>query len=168
MSKYYLEIEDFKYSKNQLLKYQGSIKEWRPNFHYASKGIDSFENKWFDYYPDITDPVFNDLILRINLNIEEGSFKFVTLLAGGNLPYHIDPNRECVFMIPLTEDNSGIKWIDEKGSVLYSHIYRCPTVINAKIMHGVPFNDKTRSFLQINLPCSWEYLIENKDKIFIS
>jgi hypothetical protein len=168
MSKYYLEIEDFKYSKDQLLKYQENIKEWRPNFHYANRGIDSFEHKWYDFYPDIKDPIFSDLILRINLNIEEGSFKFVTLLAGGKLPYHIDPNRECVFMIPLTEENSGIEWIDGGGSVLCSHIYRCPTVINAKIMHGVPFNNKTRSFLQINLPCTWEYLIENKDKIFIS
>jgi len=168
MSKFYLEIKNFKYSKEHLLSYQENIKEWKPNFHYAAIGIDSFENKWLDYYPDIADPLFRDITTKINLDIKQGSFKFVTLLKGGNLPYHIDPNRECVFMIPITDENSGIEWVDEKNSVLCSHIYKCPTVINAKIMHGVPFTDKTRVFLQINLPCTWEYLIENKDRIFIS
>jgi hypothetical protein len=168
MSNFFLEIENFKYSKENLLEYQSNIKDWRPNFHYAALGIDTFKNKWMDYYPNVNDPIFKNIKDSISLKLEEGSLKFVTLLEGGNLPYHIDPNRECVFMIPLTDENSGIEWIDDSGRILCSHIYRCPTVINAKIMHGVPFNNKTRSFLQINLPCTWEYLIENKDKIFIS
>lgn len=166
MSKFYLEVLGFQYPKDQLFQYQQHIKNWKPNVHYSSLGINTFSVKWFDHYPDINEPLIKEITSKINLNFESGCCKFVTLLEGGNLPFHIDPNRECVFMLPLTDDNSGIQWIDQDQNILCDHVYRGPTVINAKILHGVPSNTKTRSFLQVNLPCTWNDLISNKEHIF--
>ena len=92
--------------------------------------------------------------------------RFTRHLPGGKLPWHIDPQRECVFMIPLTTDNEGLQWIDGKANVLCEHIYTCPTVINAKIMHGCKKITKERIFLQVDIPCSWTELKQDYKYIF--
>lgn len=166
MSKFYIEVLDFKYPKDELAEYHKNIKKWIPNHHYSAKGINTFNLNWLDYYPDISHPIFEKISSSINLELLPGYFKFVTLLGKGSLPYHIDPNRECVFMLPLTENNAGLKWIDDEENVVCELIYKGPTVINAKIPHGVPLSERTRSFLQINLPCSWDFLINNVENIF--
>jgi hypothetical protein len=170
MINFFLEVLDFKYPKNELYEYQKSITDWKPNIHYAKKGVDTITDaKWFDYYPNQeTDLLIKEVTKNININLKPGAYKFVKTLAGGSLPFHIDPNRECVFMLPLTDNNAGLQWVDNNKNILCELIYRGPTVINAKILHGVSLNNKDRSFLQINLPCTWKHLIENKDKIFIS
>ena len=98
--------------------------------------------------------------------LEAGAYKFVKTLAGGALPFHIDPQRSCVLMLPLSDDNSGLQWIDADWNVICECVYKGPTVINAKIRHGVPTNTKDRIFLQVTIPCTWDYLLQNYDKIF--
>lgn len=168
MSKFYLEILDFKYPKEECLKYAESISDWRPNVHYAKRGIDTINDaKWFDYYPDQdNEPLMKQITASINLPLEAGAYKFVKTLAGGTLPYHIDPQRECVLMLPLTDNNAGLQWIDQNKNFIAGCVYKGPTVINAKIMHGVPKNDRDRIFLQVTTPCSWDYLLTNYKNIF--
>lgn len=168
MSRFYLEVLDFKYPKAECLHYAKSITEWKKNVHYAKKGIDTVADaKWFDYYPDQNnESLINQITANINLPLGNGAYKFVRTLAGGNLPYHIDPQRECVLMLPLTDNNSGLEWIGENRQPICSVIYRGPTVINAKILHGVPMNRKDRIFLQVNIPCNWSFLLENYRNIF--
>ena len=168
MSKFFLEVLDFKYPKNQLFEYQQSITEWAPNVHYSKKGIDTAaDSKWFDYYPNQdSEPLIQDITNNISLPLEAGAYKFVKTLAGGALPFHIDPQRSCVLMLPLSDDNSGLQWIDADQNVICECVYKGPTVINAKIRHGVPANTKDRIFLQVTIPCTWDYLLQNYDKIF--
>lgn len=167
MSRFFLEILDFKYPKADCLAYSQSITEWKPNVHYAKQGIDTVEEaKWFDHYPDQdNNPLIKQITSSINLTLEGGAYKFVKTLAGGSLPFHIDPHRECVFMLPLTDDNAGLQWA-WGNKILCEHVYKGPTVINAKIMHGVPTNNKDRIFLQVSIPCTWNYLINHYKEIF--
>lgn len=167
MFKFFLEVLDFKYPKQELFEYQQSIKEWVPNVHYAKSGINTIDDvKWFDYYNKYDLELLNVISKNINLPLEKSSFKFVKTLAGGSLPFHIDPHRDCVFMLPLTDNNSGLQWINSQGDVICDCTYKGPTVINTKILHGVPENNKDRIFLQVNMPCTWSYLLENYRNIF--
>jgi hypothetical protein len=167
MFNFFLEVLEFKYNKQELFEYQASITEWASNFHSAKKGTNTMDRyKWFDYYPVQTEPLMVQVSSAISLPLKQSPFKIVKTLAGGSLPYHIDPYRECVLMLPLTDNNAGLEWIDRTGKVIGSCTYKGPTVINAKIMHGVPFNDKDRIFLQVDIPCTWDYMIENYNSIF--
>ena len=50
MYEYFVEIPNFKYDREALLKYQKEITDWRPNVHYTKAGIDTGKiNSWFDY-----------------------------------------------------------------------------------------------------------------------
>ena len=69
-------------------------------------------------------------------------------------------------MIPITLNNEGLQWIDGKARVICEHIYTCPTVINAKIMHGCQEITKERIFLQVDIPCSWTKLTNDYKYIF--
>ena len=168
MSDYLIELPHFEYNKSALIDYQKEIKDWRPNNHYTRAGIDTGkENSWFDYYPDKNNSVIKEITNNLNIDLViQKPYKFTMHLAGGKLPWHIDPKRECVLMIPLTDDNEGLKWINGKGETLCEHIYTCPTVINAKIMHGCPTITKDRIFLQVDIPCSWTTLKEDYKYIF--
>ena len=73
------------------------------------------------------------------------------------MPPHTDPLRTGVLMIPLTEEPSPIVFY-ENNRKIFSHKYVCPTLINAKIKHGVPEVKKDRIFLQINFVQSWDNL----------
>jgi|AntAceMinimDraft_12_1070368.scaffolds.fasta_scaffold07517_6 hypothetical protein len=167
MSRFFLEVLDFKYPKAQLFEYQASIKDWAPNVHYSKKGIDTAaDSKWFDYYPDQdNNHLIKEVTENINIKLDGGAYKFVKTLAGGILPFHIDPQRECVLMLPLTDNNAGLQW-KIGNTIVCTHIYKGPAVINAKILHGVPTNDKDRLFLQATIPCTWNYLINNYQHIF--
>ena len=167
MEKYFLELLDFKYPKAELLVYQDSINQWKPNVHYNKLGIDtSKDSKWFDFYADINEPLIKEISNNINLTLENRPYKFVKTLAGGSLPFHIDPQRECVLMLPLTDNNAVLQWKDTDDNILCECTYKGPTVINAKILHGVPTIEKDRIFLQVNVPCSWDYLLKNYKNIF--
>jgi hypothetical protein len=167
MYEYFVEIPNFKYDREALLKYQKEITDWRPNVHYTKAGIDTGKrNSWFDYYPDKNTNIIKDIASQINIDLNSKPFKFTRHLPGGKLPWHIDPQRECVFMIPITLNNEGLQWIDGKAQVICEHIYTCPTVINAKIMHGCQEITKERIFLQVDIPCSWTKLTKDYKYIF--
>ena len=95
MSKFFLEVLDFKYPKEQLFEYQKSITEWAPNAHYSKKGIDTAtDSKWFDYYPNQdTETLIQETTNNISMPLSGGAYKLVKTLAGGALPFHIDPQR---------------------------------------------------------------------------
>jgi len=168
MSDYVIEIPNFKYNQQALLDYQANITEWKPNVHYSRLGINTNNsNNWFDFYPSETENVIKDITQSLNIKLDAKPYKFTKHLSGGVLPWHIDPQRECVFMIPLTDNNEGLQWVDNSNSVIAQHIYTCPTVINAKIKHGCPKITKDRIFLQVNIPCSWKELKDNCKNIFL-
>lgn len=168
MSDYFIEIPNFKYNQKALLEYQSCITDWRPNVHYARIGINTNSgSNWFDYYPDENEDIIKDITKSLNIELDTKSYKFTKHLAGGVLPWHIDPQRECVFMIPLTDNNEGLQWVDDTSNVIAQHVYTCPTVINAKIKHGCPRITKDRIFLQVNIPCTWKELKDNYTTIFL-
>jgi hypothetical protein len=167
MNNFFVEVPGFEYPKDRLFAFQNSITEWKPNMHYHRNNIDTIEDhKWFDFYPDQEHPLIQEVSNCINLQLENGAYKFVKTLKGGVLPFHVDPHRTCVLMLPLTDNNAGLQWRAPNGKLLQEHVYKYPTVINAKILHGVPLNDKDRIFLQVTIPCSWKHLIENYKTIF--
>lgn len=157
-NEYVYEVLDFLYPKQEILEYALIHEDWKPNIWYTAANVDLTQAKWWDYYPSDDCPIIGQVSSSIKAELPPGSYKLVKTLKGGHLPYHIDPQRECVFMLPLTDDNSGIEWIDANSNVIYKHTYVGPTVINAKIKHGVPYVDKDRYFLQVNLPVGWNEL----------
>lgn len=168
MSDFVIEIPNFTYNKLELLEYQSRIIDWKSNVHYSKIGVNTNnKNNWFDYYPDVNEEVIQSITQSLNIKLDPTPYKFTKHLSGGVLPWHIDPQRECVFMIPLTDNNEGLYWVDSNNKIIANHTYTCPTVINAKIRHGCPKITKDRIFLQVNIPCSWEYLKNNYKDIFL-
>lgn len=162
MNDYIIELPDFSYNKAELFEYQQKYIEWAANIHYRKGGIDTSLLGFFDHYPT-TD--CNGLLLEvfkeINLPLEIGDVKFSKLLPDGKMPFHIDPQRSAVFMLPLTDDPAKIEWRDTLGNVLYEHTYKCPTIINAQILHGVPYSHNERIFLQVRINHEW-HVIQSK------
>jgi hypothetical protein len=160
MDNFVLELPELKYDRVGLINYQASIKDWHPNHHFMKAGLDTSSCNFFDYYPDEADSelltnTFNNIANLLPL--ERKPFKFTKVLKGGILPDHIDPSRDCILMLPLTENPSKVVW-KENGVIIKEHIYRCPTVINGKILHGVPEVLEDRIFLQCKITCNWETL----------
>ena len=132
MYDYFIELPDFVYDKEGLFLYQHHVTMWKPNVHFAKAGLDTGkENSWFDYYPNKDLTILQEISSIINLDLNSKPYKFTKHLAGGILPWHLDPQRQCVLMIPLTDSPEGLQWINGKGEVIADHVYTCPTVINA-------------------------------------
>jgi hypothetical protein len=160
MDNFVLELPELKYDRAALMAYQETITEWHSNHHFMKAGVDTSLHKFFDYYPDETESelltkTFNTIAELLPL--KKRPFKYTKVLKGGTLPDHIDPSRDCILMLPLTKDPSKIVW-RENGVIIKEHIYRCPTVINGKILHGVPETPNDRIFLQCKIDCDWEML----------
>lgn len=170
MNDFFIEVPKLSYSKSELLEYQSTIVDWQSNVHYRNiRKIDSVtEYNWVDFYPDVDLPVFSELRSQFCFPVSYGSFKIVKHSANAVLPYHIDPQRECVLMLPLTEENSGLKWVDSDKKVICEHEYKYPTIIYTKILHGVPLIEKERIFLQVDIPYKWDFVTERIESLFIS
>ena len=166
MNKFVLELPWFLYNKDQLLDYQKNIQDWIPNKIYAEKNIDTSLLKFFDYFLDKDDFILNEIKTQLKFDLKQGFCKFTKVLQGGTMPYHYDPDRTCILMIPITSDPSPIKW-KFLGKIRYEHTYRCPAIINGKIQHGVPEVKKDRIFLQLSVPATWDELTKNLHQFFI-
>jgi len=159
-NRFIIEYPNLKYDKYGLFDYQSQITDWYSNSIFLSYGIDTLTTKFFDKYieqtsADILLKTFNDLSKIFQL--KNPAMKFTKILAGGMMPDHIDPQRTCILMLPLTDNPSAIIW-KENDEIIYKHVYKCPTVINGKIMHGVPSTSNDRIFLQVSLDYEWEVL----------
>ena len=151
---YIVEYPNFYVPKEDLFNYQDGHKEYKENVHFKTQhNLDTAsECKFFDL---VTKDCKSANIL---LDLVKGdNYKFTKVLAGGVMPPHTDPLRTGVLMIPLTEEPSPIVFY-ENNRKIFSHKYVCPTLINAKIKHGVPEVKKDRIFLQINFVQSWDNL----------
>ena len=168
MHDYFIELPNFMYDREALFLYQHHITMWKPNVHLAKAGVDPSKKdiSWFDYYPNKDLDILQEITSSINLDLTSKPYKFTAHQQGGSLPFHRDPQRECVLMLPLTDTPEGLQWINGKREVIADHVYTCPTVINAKIMHGCPIITKDRILLQVDIPCSWETLKQNYKYIF--
>lgn len=167
MNDFIIELADFSYDKSALYKYQQHHINWVANVHYKSFGVDTAEMGFFDYNPTTDcDGLLTPVLKNINFDITLGDFKFNKLLKNGKMPFHIDPQRSAVLMLPLTDDPAKIEWRDSKENVLYTHIYKCPTIINAQILHGVPFSHNERIFLQVRIHKEWDFIKENYKTMF--
>ena len=168
MNKFYVEVPHLKFDYDALLDYYENITEWNTNKTFLSGyGRDSaVEDLWFDYYPSHPNKVFDDIIANINADISLTDFKFTKQLAGGKVPWHIDPIRTSVLMIPLKETDDKIEWMDANGNILESHQYTCPTVINATRWHGCPEVKQDRLSLQVSIPYLWRELLINYNTLF--
>lgn len=63
---------------------------------------------------------------------------------------HIDPGRSASIMLPLEPDDpSPICFHDDDGSIAIRHVYRCPTLVNAKAMHSMVNDERRRSIVQV-------------------
>tara|TARA_Y200000002_G_scaffold378031_1_gene384659 strand:+ start:867 stop:1358 length:492 start_codon:yes stop_codon:yes gene_type:complete len=153
---YIIEFPNLKYAKQEIYNYQNNHVNYKENIHFKSQyKLDTA--KECKYY-DLTDKdctAANSLIETV----KSDDYKFTKVLAGGYMPPHVDPQRTGVLMIPLTDDPSPIVFYDD-NDVTLSHTYKCPTMINAKIKHGVPEVEFDRIFLQINYFQPWEEIKE--------
>ena len=147
---YYVELPNFVYDKKELFTFQDQNSDYRENAHFKEGySLDTAkECLFFDLLANKATCV-QKVIDDNNLNINVNDCKFTKVLAGGHMPYHIDPLRTEVLMIPLTDDPAPVVWVDEQDNIIQQHIYRMPTIINAKIRHGVPSVKFDRIFLQM-------------------
>jgi hypothetical protein len=167
MNDFIIELPNFSYDKLALFEYQQKNIEWAANVHYKSGGIDTASMGFYDHYPT-TDcgGLLLTILKNINLSLNFNDFKFNKLSHNGKMPFHIDPQRSAVLMLPLTTDPAKIEWQDTDGNVLYEHTYKCPTIINAQILHGVPFSNNERIFLQVRIHEEWHIIQENYKTMF--
>lgn len=166
MKKFVIELPFLNYNKLDLFQYQTSIKAWVPNQLYLKKGIDTSKIKFFDYPIDNNEDILINIVKYFKFDLPKGSCKFTKVLKGGEMPFHTDVYRNCILMIPISKDPSEIIWKNKKNDILYIHKYVCPTIINGKIMHGVPNTINDRIFLQINIPLFWNELSSNINLYF--
>jgi hypothetical protein len=170
MDDYVLEIPSLKYDKERIFEYQHKL-NWQPNPLYSRSGVDTSKMNYFDVYLEDKDEVsiFTDILDQLSPEIRDiKQFKYNKLLAGGEMPFHKDIFRNVVLMFPLTDYPADIIFIDKNKNEIARHTYRCPTIINAKIRHGVPDVKKDRYFLQLNIPYTWDEVLSNYHDIFLT
>lgn len=100
------------------------------------------------YVQEIHD--FDRKLLRLIKNIwnefgirpREFRCNFFRVLAGGELPIHVDNKSKCSFVIPITE-NTGELYFDD-GVDSDSILYDSMVVLNTKKPHGVRSPSKER------------------------
>lgn len=166
MNRFVIELPKFKYNKQDLFEFQESITDWQPNLHYAKKGINSSDSDFFDYYiRDTSHPVLSEIVNQLNFTPSDKDFKFSKILKNGVLPFHIDPYRSSILMIPISDNPSEIEW-KFNNKIAYTHKYTCPTIINGTVKHGVPKTDNDRIFLQIKISAGWKDLLNNLELFF--
>lgn len=152
MNRFVIELDNFEYPKQELYDFQNNNDGYKANIHFKSgHGYDTAKgSKFFDLTSKDCE-VANKFVKSIGLDTD---YKFTKVLAGGEMPAHIDPFRTAVLMLPLTDEPSPIVYYEDNIEV-YRHTYTKPTIINAKIKHGVPIVTRDRIFLQINLVEDW-------------
>lgn len=154
---------DIDYPQEELFNFQNNSKKYIANIHYAGiKRDTAIQDKFFDYRVENCKPA-KDFCNLFNLDIKTTESKFNKILAGGTLPVHTDPIRTGVIMLPLTPDPSPIEYYVGKIKV-FEYTYTGPTIINAKIPHGVPVIDTDRIFYQIDIFEDWESIVNKYEK----
>lgn len=163
-----LEYPELVYDRDILKTFANNLRHWAPNMHFMAAGYDTSLCHFYDRYVEATStPLTNTIhstVLKL-LPTTDLVYKFTKVLAGGVMPYHIDPQRGGVLMIPISDYPSKVCWKDKSGQIIFEHTYRCPTIINAKIPHGVPYTPTDRVFLQGSVAGSWESLVANRRQI---
>lgn len=155
---YCLELPTLQYNKKDLLEFALNC-DWQKNPHFEKLGFDTRSIGFYDYYPTDNDlcNLFTEIIDQFKIPLSMGQFKFNKLEAGGYMPWHKDPIRGSVLMFPLTENPSSVHWYERKTkTILHSHTYKAPTIIDGSITHGVPSVDITRIFLQVFITIPFE------------
>jgi len=153
MLDYVIPLPDFQWDKQALYNAQNNHPNYKANGLYKKlHGFDTAtEAKMWDLMEyDI--PVAREIQDRFNCQTDS---KFTKVLAGGYMPTHIDPGRTAVVMFSLTDNPSPIIYFDGQKK-LFTHQYKCATIINAKIHHGVPVNTSDRIAFQVNLYLTWD------------
>lgn len=147
---FFKELPDFIYDRDELFSFQDKNLNYKENALFLKgHSLDTAtECLFFDLRIDNAACV-QKVIDDNKLDIKTVHCKFTKVLAGGRMPYHIDPYRSQVLMIPLTDDPAPVVWVDDQNKIIQKHIYRMPTIINAKIKHGVPRVEFDRIFLQM-------------------
>ena len=156
VSDFIVEHPNFKYPRQELFNFQNNNPAYKENQHFQKRYNlnTASSHKFFDLIK-----MENDVIKDLTKNLQCNDYKFTKVLAGGVMPKHIDPQRTGVLMLPLTDSPCPIVFY-KNGKEVFSHVYTCPTMINAKIEHGVPEVNNDRIFFQINFLQSWETLKE--------
>ena len=152
-NRFIIELDNFYYPRQELFEYQDNNADYKANIHF--KSAHNYDTATQSLFFDLTGKeceVANRFIESIGL---ETDYKFTKVLAGGEMPAHFDPYRTAVLMLPLTDEPSPIVYYENDVKV-FEHTYTKPTIINAKIKHGVPTVTRDRIFLQINFYEEWK------------
>lgn len=157
---YFIRLPGLKYDKEGLIQLAESLKnDWK-------KFIIPNTNIFIDYQELRNDNLINNpLIINIieNLNsafpVDNGRLAFIKFDPYFHLEPHIDPTRTAALMFPLTTTPAPIYW-EENGVEVVSHVYDCPTIINAKKIHGVHNDVNTRLCFVISIKIDWDEILE--------
>lgn len=161
-NQFIIELPQLQYDRTSLLSYQKTIKEWHSNYYWTTIGVDTMGKfQLYEHVPDEDNSeILTNLLQKIRslgLPVDKKAFKFLKILKGGTFPDHIDPRRDCILMLPLT-DNPDKIYFKENDVVVFEHQYSCPTITNGKIIHGVLPTKNDRIVLQCKINCDWETL----------
>jgi hypothetical protein len=121
-------------------------------------------NCWLRYPGSFYEfPIINEIYSRLPENVTISCktipCSIMKIKPHSKLPIHRDlmseqdtPVRLGVLMIPITSDPCPIYFTDVDYNVLFEHTYKCPTIINALVNHGVTNNsDLNRITLQFGI-----------------
>lgn len=167
-SNFIIEWPEIEYDREGLKSFANNIVNWAPNLHFMAGGVDTSLCHFYDYYVEAP---LHSATKAIHVNVKQHlptilpTYKFTRVLSGGVMPFHIDPQRGGVLMIPISSNPSKVCWKNKSGEIIFEHTYRCPTIINAKLLHGVPYTPIDRVFLQGSVEGSWESLVANRRQI---
>jgi len=153
-----IELPEVKYDKLKLKEICDSADNWDTK----SVSVDKKDTMYYVLSGDII--MENDYIKEL-ISIFSPALKIVRaeilrMPPDGGLDAHLDAVRQAVIIFPIQPEIFAPIYYAEgtyqnPTKILYEHYYRCPTIVNAQILHGVRNELNTRDALQISLLAPW-------------
>ena len=129
----------------------------------------TYINKYLRTEPN---KLFDDIFAQLpELELSHTYTFFMELNPGVLLPPHTDIGRNAVINFPLignweqTPVRFHNKPVMTRNSIVYEHLYTCPTLLNVSKFHSVyNVSQQTRYMLSMSVHKPWDYIKEVVNK----
>jgi hypothetical protein len=168
---YVLELPFLKWDKQGIIDFMQSYpaNKWQHERNSSWIGDQTYVNKYLRTAPSV---LFDDIVLQLpELELDHAYTFFMELNPGVLLPPHADVGRTAVINFPLIGDwgNTPVRFHStltmSKASVIYEHVYTCPTLLNVSKLHSAyNVTQQTRYMLSMSVHKSWDQIKEIVNK----
>ena len=161
-----IELPEIIYDAKKLKEIYNSSSAWTKRktntgdnkFYYRLSGKQVSENY---YVREIAENFSN--ALNIDLSIDRIA-EILQLPPHHGFDAHYDHIRTGVIIFPIIPDNPSPIYfaegkINNPTKILYEHQYKCPTIINPQILHGVRPDHRFRENFQISILLPWDEIL---------